>query len=142
MFCGKKLNHKINEIHKRTLRCVYKDYHLSFEELIKRYNEYSIHTKNLQSLMLFFYRILHRKSPDICVGSFRQKHINYSFRSKSILSLPMSNSHTFGINSIIFKGSLLWNNLPNSYKDSSSDLIFKRRIKNWSPRICTCKICK
>ena len=72
MFCGKKLNHKINEIHKRTLRCVYKDYHLSFEELIKRYNEYSIHTKYLQSLMLFIYRILHRKSPDICVGSFRQ----------------------------------------------------------------------
>ena len=38
----------------------------------------------------------------------------------------------FGIDSITFRGSLLWNSVPDLMKSASSAALFKRNIKNWS----------
>ena len=36
----------------------------------------------------------------------------------------------FDLYTVVFKGSLLWNNLPNSYKDINTEFTFKRKDSN------------
>ena len=46
------------------------------------------------------------------------------------------------ISSIKFRGTLLWNSIPDLMKRASSAALFKRNIKNWSGEEYHCKICK
>ena len=50
MFHSRKLNHRINSIHERTLRVAYQDYKSTFLELLQRDNSITIHQRNLQVL--------------------------------------------------------------------------------------------
>ena len=50
MFHDRSVNKKINKIHERALRIVYKDSCSNFEELLTKANTVSIHNKNLQLL--------------------------------------------------------------------------------------------
>ena len=47
------MHERVNQIHeKRVLRIVYKDFKLSFQELLKEDNVMNIHHRNLQNLFL------------------------------------------------------------------------------------------
>ena len=50
MFHSRKLNERINHIHERALRIVYKDFNSSFQELLIEDNSLNIHHRNLQKL--------------------------------------------------------------------------------------------
>ena len=50
MFNSRKLNNRINNIHERTLRIVYRDYKSTFKQLLKQNKSVSIHQRNLQIL--------------------------------------------------------------------------------------------
>ena len=56
MFCGRKANSKINNIHERSLRIVYSDYHSSFEELLQKVNSFNVHYKNIQSFAIELFK--------------------------------------------------------------------------------------
>ena len=51
MFHSRKLNARINRVHKRALRVVYRDFDSSFEELLSRDSSTTLHQRNLQKLM-------------------------------------------------------------------------------------------
>ena len=116
---------------------------MSFEYLANKYKESTFHNQNIQLLIILVCGIIHKLAPDICQGSFEIKNVKYSHRSRYMLIFPKDKqSNRFGINSILFTGSISWNNLPNFYKKASLDEIFKKRIKSWIPTSCTCNICK
>ena len=48
------------------------------------------------------------------------KPVPYDLRTSEKLYLPTVNTIRSGLNSLIFRGSLLWNNLPTSIKTSQS----------------------
>ena len=50
MFHSRTLNNRINSMHERALRLVYKHSNLTFEELLRKDNSFSIHHRNLQKL--------------------------------------------------------------------------------------------
>ena len=52
MFHSRKLNSRINNIHERALRLVYKDYTSSFDDLLATDNSFKIHQRNLQKLAI------------------------------------------------------------------------------------------
>ena len=41
-----------------------------------------------------------------------------------------------------FKGSIIWNTVPNRYKNLNSLDKFKQQIKMWKPTTSTCELCK
>ena len=57
MFHSRTSNNKINKLHERALRQVYKDYNSSFQELLNRDNSFSIHHRNLQQLATEMYKV-------------------------------------------------------------------------------------
>ena len=48
MFHNRRYNDKINRLHERMLRIVYKDYKSSFEELLSEDKSFTVHHKNVQ----------------------------------------------------------------------------------------------
>ena len=51
MFRRRNLNERINHVHERALRIVYKDFKLSFQKLLTEDNSLNIHHRNLQKLV-------------------------------------------------------------------------------------------
>ena len=52
MFYSRGINNKINHLHERALRIIYKDNTITFEELIEKDNSFSVHHRNIQSLAI------------------------------------------------------------------------------------------
>ena len=51
------LNNKINKLHERALRVVYKDKSLTFEQMLERDRSFTIHQRNLQKLAIEMYKV-------------------------------------------------------------------------------------
>ena len=56
MFHNKKVNSKINQFHKLSLKIFYKDYITSFEDLLKKGNSFKIHHKCIESLAIELFK--------------------------------------------------------------------------------------
>ena len=65
MFCSRKNNNRINQLHERALRIVYVDDTSTFKELLKRDNSVCIHHRNIQSLALEMFKSQKGLSPII-----------------------------------------------------------------------------
>ena len=64
MFCSRSSNKKINRLHERTLRIVYDNYSSSFKTLLDRDSSFTIHHKNIQSMLIEIYKSLNRASAE------------------------------------------------------------------------------
>ena len=142
LFCGKTANENIDRVHKRALRVLLDDHESKFEVLLAKNNETTIHIQNLRVLMIEIYKTLNCTNPSFMQECFVRKDTKYDHRTKDLLQIPAAKSIMFGIDSITFRGSLLWNSMPDLIKSASSAAIFKRNIKNWSGDKCKCKICR
>ena len=57
MFCSRESNNLINKVQERALRLITNDYQSSFNILLDKCKEFSIHQINLQTLMIELYKI-------------------------------------------------------------------------------------
>ena len=57
MFCGRKTNTRINHVHERSLRIVYRNNSLCFDQLLQIDKSYNIHHKNIQTLAIELYKV-------------------------------------------------------------------------------------
>ena len=141
MFCGNAMNDKVNSVHKRALRVLLNDYTSSFEELLHRNEEETIHDKNLQKLMLEVYKCMTSGNPSFLWEFFNKKVFPYSLRIHNLLQLRNARTKKYGNESLSFRGSIIWNQLPGQYKAAKTDHEFKMKIKSWKGFECTCHIC-
>ena len=88
MFCGKTASNEINNIHKRALRILFNDYETSFEELLHRNKEQTVHIKNLHKLMTEIYTSLNCLNPSFMWDLFTRKDWTHDLRAKDLLKLP------------------------------------------------------
>ena len=87
------LNNRINSLHYRALRLIYKENLLSFRELLKKDGSVTIHHRNLQKLGIEMYKAKHNLSPILMKEIFPDR--NYSgtnLRSQTDYELPCANS--------------------------------------------------
>ena len=138
---SKAANNEINRTHKRALRTLYRDYESNFEEILDRDDTKTIHTKNLQNLMIERYKSFNQINPEYIWEFFIKKDVPYNLRIMELCKLPLVSSQRYGVNSLSFRGSLLWNTLNDELKLTSSLIKFKKGISSWNGRSCTCYIC-
>ena len=82
MFHSRTLNNRINKIHERALRLVYKnETFLSFDDLLKRDRSVSIHQKNLQILATEIYKTKNDLGPKIMKDTFHFIQKPYNLRN-------------------------------------------------------------
>ena len=84
MFHSRRLNNKINKLHERALRLVYKNKTLSFVELLIMDNSFTVHHRNLQKLAIEMYKAKNILSPCFMTSIFPVSHNHYNLRSESV----------------------------------------------------------
>ena len=141
MFCGKTANEEVNRVHKRALRVLLNDFDSTFEELLHRSEEVTIHVKNLQKLMLEVYKCITSGNPSFLWEFFNRKMLPYNLRINNLLQLPKTRTNRYGNESLSFWGSMVWNRLPDKYKAAKSCEEFKMKIRSWRGSGCNCRIC-
>ena len=72
-FCSRHSNNLINKLQERVLRVVYNDYDSSYNELLEKANENTIHIKNIHILMTEIYKLLNGLSPPIMSKIFKKR---------------------------------------------------------------------
>ena len=143
MFHDRSVNNKINRLHERALRIIYKDDQSSFEELLKKDNGFTVHEKNLQTLAIEVYKTKHHLSNDL-IGEFFTKRVynRAPLRTQSEYVVPRVNSVHNGDDSIRHLGPLIWEMVPRRLKISPNLSHFKEEIRKWRPMSCPCRLCK
>ena len=135
------LNNKINRIHERPLRIVYNDYKSNFKELLERDHSFTIHERNIQYLSIEVYKVQNGLSPVIMNDVFQfDKNSAYELRSGDYLQRTNIQTVHFASESIKTLGAEIWDLIPVEIKASKSLMIFKKKIKNWTPKSCPCRL--
>lgn len=140
MFCSCTMNKKINRIHERALRIVYRDYKSSFEDLLKKDKSLIFHHRNIHQVAIEMFKVKHDLSPPFMKDMFTT--IDRETRSGDDFRRTNVNSVKKGCRSLTNFGLIVWNNmLPDKHKSCQTLDEFKLSIKTWEPENCPCELC-
>ena len=110
------------------LKILHNDYDSSFQSLLARSNSFTIHVKNLQKLMTEIYMSLNNMNPVIVWEFHEKKYVAYDLRKKNRCKLPKAKTISYGVESLSFRGSFLWNTLDDNVKQELTLACFKNKI--------------
>ena len=130
---------KMQKIHHKTLKVIYQSNKI-YEELLELSETVSIHERRLIFLVTEVYKSTSYLNPKFMCSFFTHKEIPYNLRKGQLLSLPPARSTYYGANSVYFRISLIWNNLPSYLKSSRSVCKLKKKTKNFRNTDCGCLI--
>ena len=149
MFHSRKINRKINNLHYRALRMVYRDENLSFENLLIKDGSVKIHDRNLQSLAIEMFKVDKGLAPTFMNDIFSS---NANAHAENVSSNTRSNSRfynhynpktvNYGLETLRSIGPKIWNMIPENIRNAASIKYFKAQIKKWVPLNCPCRLCK
>ena len=142
MFCGKTANNRINQLHKPALRVLHNDYTATFEGLLEKSGEVTVHCSILQKLTIEIYECTNYIGPAVLTEFCTTKEISYDLRTKNLLKIPKVKTSSYGQCSLSFRGSILWNTLSDSVKSAQNIKGFKTMIRNWKGESCSCIVYK
>ena len=80
MFCSRRSNSLVNNVHERALRIVHDDHNGSYSELLKTKDERTIHQQNINVLMKEIYKFENDLSPPLINDMFQVPKINNDLR--------------------------------------------------------------
>ena len=142
MFHNRTMNNKINKLHERALRLVYKNQDLSFQQLLDLDGSVTIHHRNIQKIATEMFKIKNGLSPLPVRDIFKDHKQNYNLRNKRCWELPKVRTMLFGTEAIRYRGLKIWDILPEYIKSSKDLASFKSKVKRWTPIGCTCRLCQ
>ena len=92
MFCSRRSNNLINNIHERVLRATYDDHTSNFTQLFEKKRESAIHQQNIQALMKEIYKFTNNLSP-IVDHMFQFRENFYNLRDSQQLASSTKKSY-------------------------------------------------
>ena len=134
---SREINRKINKLHERALKVVYKHNDLTFKQLLEKDKSFTIHERNLQKLAVEMYKVKHNLCPKPIQDLFTP-----AIRGNHDWVLPKVRTENNGKETIRYMGPKTWELVPEEIKKSKSLSSFKKNIKEWKPVGCTCRLCK
>ena len=125
MFYSRKANSKINHIHERSLRIVYKDNISSFEELLKKHKSFCIHHRNIQSFANELLKAKNSLSNRTMCDIFQTRNLDYNLTSQIDFIGTRVNASSFGLSSLKYLATKIWDIVPYEIK-SVGNINFRR----------------
>ena len=110
-FHSRKLNNRINKIHERALRLVYKDYILSFDDLLAKDNSFKVHQRNPQKLATEILKKKKTIAPAIMNNIF-DDNPNSLRNCMAYFKLRNARIVTYGKETDFFARPRIWNSIP------------------------------
>ena len=110
MFHNRTLN-KINRLHERALRIVYKDESqrdLSFKGLLNKDDTVSIHNRNLQKQAIVMYQVKNNLSPLPMKELFMDQINRYNLRQNRCWQIPNVKTEAYGLETVRYRRPKTW----------------------------------
>ena len=149
MFCTKGFLLRINNIHNWCLRLIQlnsdqwclrpiqQNYRSEFERPLENANKKSVHQKCIELLLIEVCKYLNGLSHDIMNTIFKFRQNTCNLRNFHAFKSQNPRTKKFGLDSIAYRASQLWKNVPEELRNSASLLIFKESIKKVSLISCS-----
>ena len=103
--------HKMNKIHKRSLRLLLKNYKDDFQDLSRSSGDKSIHQWSI-NILTEVCKYIHGLSPETMNEVFSKIAKIYNTQQFNIFETYIPASNRYGLNSILYKANQLRNLLP------------------------------
>ena len=92
--------------------------------------------------MIELYKIIHQIALPILNLLFVFRDNTHNIRNCQILLNNVKKTDRYGLETILYRSTFVWANLPQEYKSQKSQSAFKRKIRQWNGEICVCRLCK
>ena len=146
MFVDRNVNSKINALHYRALKIVYRDNVSSFDELLVRDKSMRVHHRNLHFLAIEMFKVKLGIAPSFMESIFEKRVVpkncvvNGLRHQSEFYNYHNPKTVYYGSETLRSLGPKIWNILPNYVKSSSNLEMFKRNIKTWTPTKFPCRL--
>ena len=127
IFHSRKINTRINSLHERVLRVVYRHYNAIFSELLSEDKSVTIHQRNLQLLATEIFNTKN-EIQKLWKKYSHLKDVDLNLQNNTSLKIGNLKTIYYGTKSFANLGAKIWNFLPNEYKELKSLSTFKSRI--------------
>ena len=101
-------NKQIEKIQRRALSVVHEKYDSNLYQLLALSKTASFHIKFIHKILEEIYKTLKKQNPPFLAELFVTKTSGYELRRGEQLMLPPANTVRFGLHSLSFVGSLVW----------------------------------
>ena len=130
---SRKLNNKLNRLQERALRIVYNNKSSKIYQLLKKDKSVTIHTRNLQYLVIAILKVKIGISPIIMTKILKFcDNVTHNLRTGQVPGRRHNSTNNFGVESISPLGAKIWALVPENLRQLTSLNIFKRGIKKWN----------
>ena len=92
--------------------------------------------------MIEVYKYLNDLSPDTMSDIFKLRENTYNLRNFHILGSQNPRRNKFGLDSIAYRASQLWKNVPEEIRNLTSLPVFKKKMKKVLLISCSCNCCR
>ena len=142
MLCTKHYIGRINSIHERCLCLIQQNYTSDFKVPLENSNENLVHQKCIGLLMIEVYKYLNDLTPDIMSDIFKLRENTYNLKNFHLFESQNLRIKKFGLDSIAYRASQLWKNVPEEIRNSISLPMFKKKINKLSLISCSRNCCR
>ena len=73
---------------------------------------------------------------------FQRREVNYNIRSQKDFFLRSVDTSSYGLKSLRYLASKIWNLVPQDIRSANSLSQVIRKIKSWIPDGCPCILCR
>ena len=141
-FCSDECTRMIENMQKRALRYVFNDFNSAFGELRNLANKPLLYVQRLRCIVLEVFKIYKNIGPTYMHDFIEERNTNVITRQVNHVNIPSFRSVKYGRNSFKYQGAILWNALPNEYKQCISVKDLKSLLNAWDGPVCSCSCCK
>ena len=135
---------KLEKINERSLRFVFNDNDSDYMQLLDRVEQPSLFNGRVHYMLTLVYKSLNGLAPEYITNMFSLKthSINVRASGTNSLFIPRVNTTTYGVHSLSYYHSKLWNSLPNTTRTQPTVVAFKSTIRNLVFDTDCCPFCK
>ena len=119
----------INKTHERALRIVLNDNISDFETMLRNMNDITIHHRNIQTLMIEFFKIKHDLATPVMDSVLNRRTICYNFRNLQEFHSERKRTMFYGLETISYRAPQLWTIFPEEFKQRNTISLFKSDIR-------------
>ena len=121
---------------------MYEDYQSSYVMLLEKAKLLALHVKRMRILAVETFKILNKLVPPVFTNLLVKRESSYNFRYTNILQVPHVKTTKFGKNSFRYAAPVLWNSLPDNFRNTVNFNQFKSVMSRWNSEDCSCTACK
>ena len=142
MFHSRRLNNKINHLHERLLRIVYKDNYRSYVDLLAKDKSCTVYQRNIQSLPIELFKVKRNLSNVIMSNISKTVILTYNLWSQTHFVRDCVSTRLYDLNSLSYFSPKVWDMISLEIKNINSLPKLKTDIRKWAPGSCSCYLCR